>query len=99
MSMSPHHYRYVAENANKLIEEANELLYESDREGKIRPIIFLGDYKELIYRLAQEEGKVRGNIDGLLKTSKMRDKYGRIVTKLAICRKELDNKLERLRSR
>lgn len=94
MSMSPHHYRYAIKNANELIEEAKELLDGRDR----CPIIFFSDYKDLMYRLAQEEGKVRGDIDGLLKTSK-KDIYGEIVTDLSICREELDNKLESIRSR
>lgn len=95
MSMSPHHYRYAIKNANKLIEEAKELLDGRDR----CPIIFFSDYKDLMYRLAQEEGKVRRDIDGLLKTSKRRNIYGKIVNDLSICREELDNKLESIRSR
>ena len=52
-----------------------------------------------MYRLAQEEGKVLRDIDGLLKTSKRGDIYGKIVNDLSICREELDNKLESIRSR
>lgn len=95
MSMSPHHYRDAVKDANELIEEAKKLLDGRDR----CPIIFFSDYKDLMYRLAQEEGKVRRDIDGLLKTSKRRDIYGKIVTDLSICREELDNKLESIRSR
>jgi len=66
MSMSPHHYRYAIKNANELIEEAKELLDWRDR----CPIIFFSDYKDLMYWLAQEEGKVRRDIDRLLKHQK-----------------------------
>lgn len=93
--MSPHHYRYAIKIANELIEETKELLVWKGQVSNY----FFSDYKYLMYRLAQEEGKVRRDIDGLLKTSKRGDIYGKIVNDLSICREELDNKLESIRSR
>lgn len=91
MSISPHHYRSVLNDAQTLINEVNAYLQGKTTDGRILPIRYNDEIDTMIKRCSEEIGGLKLLNKGLGAFSKKRDEYMNAINDLEKCQVELEH--------
>lgn len=89
ITIQPSEFRGKIAECNSMIDEANATLGKPDENGKIRPVIFIDDYRKLEYAISERINEIRWLVNNVEDSKK--PIYQNAIDRLTEVRKEVSD--------
>lgn len=89
ITIQPSEFRGKIAECNSMIDEANATLGKPDENGKIRPVVFIDDYRDLEYAISEKISEIRLLMNNVEDSKK--PIYQNAIDRLTDVRKEVSD--------